>query len=777
MLSKKASDLFEVIAASPVETVIPYNVGFTIPEYQRQYDWSTGHIDRLYFDVLSGFSRLNNSQKSSDASLYTFLGTIILIKESSRAENFTGESLAVVDGQQRLTTLILFACVLCEALKRERDSIKANASVEKYVSDWLNEEIECWLLLLYQCAVGKQAVIGKPDFPFPRIIREGDQRGKSVGAAEYRSPIGRFLQLFSRYFEDKQTIEVPLDELGDGVDTKKLVKNYLYIRELVQNLNVLNWYEDTECEQLNIARAENRHCRELFGRLTEMINDKTKENKAISTVTNNPELHPLIRTILFSSYFCNCIVLTKVKTEDEDAAFDIFDALNTTGAPLTALETLKPRVIRFENKKKKGSYSGSPSEEAIKAIAEVLDDRIEDTSKKQKETKELVVTFALYLRGEKLSKELSRQREFLGSTYKEATSTGIESARRYVTALSYLANFRRYYWERDEIKQLVKYHPSTHEEVQLLISFIRDMGTSLALPIIFRYWDQKFADNSAENNFLEALRAVAGFIIIRRGATGGTDTIDSDLRAIMAPKEGGDTSRKYNLCAGFDNNNEVLSISELKKVLKQLLKHKLNDIDKENWIEKASSNPLARQARVLARFMILTAANQAEPCQDKPGNWTKKGIRPSSHSKKFLSYNTWVGKIYRTVEHVAPEQDSPGWDENIYKGNIHRHRLGNLTLLPQEENSAISNSGWEKKKRVYRALAEMLTDEQELQIQEAAEAGHEVSPNLKQMLNIGEPLLLLEPLRELETWDLDIIDQRGKNIAELCWDNVWPWLN
>ena len=46
---------------------------------------------------------------------YTFLGTIILVVEKSEP-SFDGNSLSVVDGQQRLTTLILLCCVLIEEL-------------------------------------------------------------------------------------------------------------------------------------------------------------------------------------------------------------------------------------------------------------------------------------------------------------------------------------------------------------------------------------------------------------------------------------------------------------------------------------------------------------------------------------------------------------------------------------------------------------------------------------------------------------------------------------
>ena len=80
------------------------NVGFRVPEYQRTYDWNEDNIKRLLEDCLNRFYNLSISNNES----YTFLGTLILVKEESES-SFNGTSLSVVDGQQRLITLILIS--------------------------------------------------------------------------------------------------------------------------------------------------------------------------------------------------------------------------------------------------------------------------------------------------------------------------------------------------------------------------------------------------------------------------------------------------------------------------------------------------------------------------------------------------------------------------------------------------------------------------------------------------------------------------------------------
>ena len=771
---KKVEDLFKAKASSPLDIAMLYDgrVGFTIPEYQRQYDWSEENIERLFCDTLNGFQRLS---ESNNANVFTFLGTLILVEEQTKEENFSGESVAIVDGQQRLTTLALFACALCEALRRhlpEFDSSTNGSNIKK----WLKEEINDRLYALYRCAIGSQNVTPTQTFPFPRIVRHGDERAKSKANSEYRSPIGKFLDGFAAYF-DSEAIEYVPPALGKGTDAEKLANNFQVIRKLVQNLNCTEWYEDTECEQFDIEWTRRRQFLDLFQRLPDFIKDEGERHKAIEEIIKTSTLHELVRTLLFSAYFCNYVVLTRVITEDESAAFDIFDALNTTGEPLTALETLKPRVIQFENKK--SGYAGSKSELDFKTISENLDERFLETSRKQAETKELIVTFALYLEGRKLSKDLAAQRNFLRKSYDGAVRNDETSARKYVRALAEAAQFRRLYWERIGIEELGSSHSAEKiDEVQLLASLISDMKTSLSLPILLRYWHPYLKHHGGEDQFIQALKAVVAFLVIRRAATGGTVGIDSDFRAVMAPQEGRGASRKFGLNAGIEHKNPTLSPGELKEALKKLLEHKLKTLDKSRWVEAVAANPLYQQSKDLARFMILSAGHQAIPSTNEPGTWKKSGVKTSRHTNNFWSYRTWKDSCYATVEHIAPDTESKhGWASDLYKDNILKHSLGNLILLPAKENAAIGSESWAKKKIFYLALTETSVEEQSKRIEEAKAAGISFPNSTIELLQKGGRLSLLDPLRDVDEWNSEVVIRRGKNIAELCWDMVWPWLN
>ncbi len=75
---------------------------FTIPPYQRPYDWDTEKAEALLDDLLGAIGETEETVNNLDP---YFLGCIVLIKDDSPEAD-------VVDGQQRLTTLTILLAVL-----------------------------------------------------------------------------------------------------------------------------------------------------------------------------------------------------------------------------------------------------------------------------------------------------------------------------------------------------------------------------------------------------------------------------------------------------------------------------------------------------------------------------------------------------------------------------------------------------------------------------------------------------------------------------------------
>jgi uncharacterized protein with ParB-like and HNH nuclease domain len=80
---------------------------FKIPVYQRRYDWEKEQCRQLFDDV----ERIISTGKSH------FLGTFVYQRKSVSGSNF--DEYVVIDGQQRITTIILLAKALYEVIDDE----------------------------------------------------------------------------------------------------------------------------------------------------------------------------------------------------------------------------------------------------------------------------------------------------------------------------------------------------------------------------------------------------------------------------------------------------------------------------------------------------------------------------------------------------------------------------------------------------------------------------------------------------------------------------------
>ena len=464
------------------------------------------------------------------------------------------------------------------------------------------------------------------------------------------------------------------------------------------------------------------------------------------------------------------MVLTRVETESDRYAFDIFDALNTTGEPLTAIETFRPRVIQFEDGLKQNKYDGSESQQQLENLKRFLDDVFINTDTRQRETKELLVTFALYLEGYKLGLKLNVQRTYLRNGFERIDNDdkGVGLKRRFVRSIADVAEFRYRYWNPDNIKSLKS------DISKLCFDFIRSMKTSLAVPLMARFWVQLRDGNLEEQSFYEAIRAITSFIVLRRSVTGGTGGIDSEFRRLMskAPIIGGDP-----LCAGKEKMNCLLSTDDLKtELLERYLKKPCDASNRAEWVEMASRIPLGRLSRPLCRFLLLAASHNARPDENDTGILSRNGVTPAEELE-YLNYRTWDSGIYATVEHVAPDSESSGgWATGIYSDADTRHSIGNLVLLPQKENSAIGNVGWKKKKVFYSALVAKTDNEREITVQEAKRNGFSFSEKTEELINRGERLRMLDAVVAVENWDKEFIDRRTRSTLELAWDELFGWL-
>ena len=735
--------------------------GFRIPEYQRTYDWSQERIGRLLEDCANGLGQL---RKQGTQESFTFLGTLILVNERSES-TFNGRSLAVVDGQQRLTTLLLICCALVEKISANlglAEDLPQDARV------LILGEAERHIGLLFACIFGELRSFQQKG-RYPRIIRHEDKRATQRIDADYKSTISKFLMDFAEHYSstnlERKEFSFQRGREDHGT-SRRLRANYEFIKQQVTYIAGLQSHglkedEIIDCEVV----ASNDFNLKGFTNLLPKI-DRRQDDRIVSAICKQGKPNVLTRLVLFASYMSQCVVLTRVETEDQESAFDIFDALNTTGEPLTAIETFRPLVIKTEKQQASG-YRGSPSEIEFDEIESVFK-KIDKPADRQTEARELVISFALYANGEKIPKDLRQQRRYLRRSFEKRCET-LKSKRRFVKSLAEMTQFRSECWNRDGIRETTNLESSA----RLCLQFIRDMNSSLALPIIARYWSKRH-ETSGEIEFVTAVHALTAFLVLRRSVTGSTGGIDAVFRSIMRDK----SEFGAPLCTGLKSENQLVEADRLKAYLRSLLADKQIEVtDKKSWIENAKEVPIGRHTSVLAKFLILAASQYATPDSNRPGLLTRKGFRESGE-QDYLTYENWTAAEYKTIEHVAPATNpGHGWDPEIYVAKrFVRDLVGNLALLPQKENASLGNSPWKRKKLFYLALTEPDKAKQEDYLRQAEAKNLEFPKNTKALIRQGRRLHLLDPVRNVDEWDESFILARTENILSLAWDRLEEWL-
>lgn len=92
-------------AEHPIHEVFSNRFVYTIPHYQRPYAWTSEQAGLLVTDLLAALGTGDGDVGELDP---YFLGSIVLIKEENKPSS------SVVDGQQRLTTLVILLSVFAK---------------------------------------------------------------------------------------------------------------------------------------------------------------------------------------------------------------------------------------------------------------------------------------------------------------------------------------------------------------------------------------------------------------------------------------------------------------------------------------------------------------------------------------------------------------------------------------------------------------------------------------------------------------------------------------
>ncbi len=761
-------ELFDATSQSICDFLSRPSQGFFIPAYQRDYSWDSKNIERLFDDVLYGILQL-----SERGNTVSFLGTIITIDEdgtTTTPRDLSGRTdiKTIVDGQQRICTVIMCNIALHDHIRRSLAKLK---DIGEPQDNWMRDQCSYVLSDLTKTYSIDTDVDAYDYRYYPRIVRElHDLWSNKKTEAQYTSPASRLTWEYIQHAKSSDVAEFRFRP--DDHEFRVVRAAFTSIKStLTSILRGRGDYRISLDPALSVPSFFQGIWPSGYSQGTQQsIVDYLKSEPSSSQ--NHKRFCDLLRLMCIARYLNNRVAVTVVSSKNEDDAFDIFEALNTTGAPLTAFETFKPNVIKMEE----NAYSTSDSRRWIESTDRYLS-TFKRTESRQNATLDMVVPFALAETAKKLPRKLNEQRRYLRDEFDKLNrNEGRASAREFVRALSNVAGFMETGWNA---KTKDVFLPLTLEDDEAVFAFqlLRDLNHSITIAPMVRFYQHALdvSDYQSPKRGVRelglAIKATAAFSVLWRAAKGGTAGIDSHYRELM--RDGAKDGSIPPLARRRTGSAEV-SIADYKRALRTVLEEKGGIRSRNEWVRLVGGRPSYDDNGTVTRFLLFCALHDAAPDESEPGLVSQGRDRLC----QMLSADKWLDDRFETVEHIAPQSPSEGWPDEIYSDAHLVHTLGNLTLLPVKENSIASAKSWEDKRGIYRlCAARSQTDSQRIKA-ELEDKGMKLSEAAQNVLGESAHLVVCESLAAVsDAWSGDIIRRRTQRLAERAWTQLYRWLD
>ncbi|MFI2618517.1 DUF262 domain-containing protein [Streptomyces sp. NPDC018584] len=777
----QAKEIFEAQSKSLRELLSDNGLGLYLPPYQRPYGWGKDKVEKLLDDTLHGLKNLGEAPDS-----FTFLGTVITIHDVNHVTvrpivkpEVPSKVLTVIDGQQRLSSLLILLVGLHNLTRQQawkvfkgKEPDPADSARTHLYSETIN------ILQMLGAAFYERKNFGTTPI-YPRLIRAfHDQWAKDEKLKKYESPIANLIYTYSVLADSEPASSKPTDfkpkarpDAGDGEGD--LIKRFNEIRTALSKLAQRKAIEELEdlpslatlATGIEFQRALFNH--ELDPELCTWLEQLQDEPEA-----------ELMRLVMFAAYCLNRIALTVVQGKDEDYAFTIFESLNTTGEPLTAFETFLPRVVMAE---KIQDYQDSDAYAYMKGVQGYLD-HFDVGDKLQNATRDLLVTFALAETGKKLSKRLPDQRVYMRDSF-ERYKDSADDRSAYLRHLSDTAAFVGKTWEpaANSPRTLFGLEATAMTDtVKLCLAFLNSLNHSIAIAPLVRFYSEAVHADEGEarskriDEFEKAIKAITAFTVFWRATRRGTGNIDSQYRAVMAGDSLtgiGPLARQWAV-TDASKPDPVVDAEALKKELAARLSHpKHGDVPNlPSFLASASALPLYSISRPLTRFLLLAAYHDTLEDQANPGLI----IQGKAGVASCFTADGWADETHLTIEHIAPQQATGGWDQEFYSQKETVHKLGNLVLAPGAANTSLSSRPWTEKRVLYAALGAPTADDSKSILNSSGLTFAQTTEDLAAMSRYLPHLRALGQ-REDE-WDPTFMDQRAEVLLRLVYTRLKGWL-
>lgn len=211
------TNIFDAAPYSVLNYLVEPGLGLYLPPYQRPYDWGRDNIRRLIADIGLGLQQTFESDDS-----ICFLGSVIMLEDNQLTtveplyrSDAPGRVMSIIDGQQRLTSILLLLTVLHEEI-RVRSSMLGDGDAEVWCR---NQALELCAKLAQTYEQNMHYASGDERYKYyPKMIRSyTDAWSRTEGQARYESPIARYLFDFSHYTHFGDTKVAAQDTYHIGV--------------------------------------------------------------------------------------------------------------------------------------------------------------------------------------------------------------------------------------------------------------------------------------------------------------------------------------------------------------------------------------------------------------------------------------------------------------------------------------------------------------------------------------------------------------------------------
>ncbi len=520
------ANFFKVESISVQKFFSPDDMAYYIPVYQRAYSWDEGNVIQLMADIRYGVEASLKNSKSLH-----FMGTVILtdpkegdgevskLDQKARPDQLR----KIIDGQQRISTLAMLSCLLYQRLHKLRQALLTHGATDgSYYLD-LAIAISAWQKTLQE-VFSFDLKRGKPERK-PIVIRGRDTWvERDQGQTTYKSDVSAFLAQFIQAIDDNPPDpNFPLIPPGEPVGRNLRLMDALL--EEVATVHLPNSSDNfpRAWEILGSSIPEGQLWNFSRPEIVAVVSNYADlvSNTEYTITQTEDTVCAIVQLLAFCYYMLRRCGFTVIVPVTDEGAFDMFQSLNATGTPLTAIETFKPLVVKSPEDYDE-SYQNSTSEAYFEHV-NTLFSQATTAAAKNTLTNAYLTAFALVQDGTKLPNQFSAQRMWLT---KEYTSLTKQKQEEFVRRMGDLA----LYWH-----EVVGFDPKIQNllvlprlqgldtdlanEASLCVLYIKEAGHTMAHTILSRFYAQILRKKAgAELEFALACRAVAAFFTLWRSA-------------------------------------------------------------------------------------------------------------------------------------------------------------------------------------------------------------------------------------------------------------------